>query len=70
MAQVRDIVGEAFTRADQLVAAKEAVYTQIAANRRFLRDLDTQGLLSEEQSARVQELYPPKQRSNGDEPEE
>lgn len=57
-----DIVSVAFQRADQLKAAKEKVYEQIAANRRFLRDLDTQGLLTDEQSDRVLELYPPKRK--------
>ena len=59
-----DIVGMALQRAVELRTAKEAVYEQIAANRRFLRDLSIQGLLTEEQSAWVQEHYPPKQKGS------
>lgn len=64
--QSPDIVGLAFERADQLNVALDKVYEQRAANRRFLRDLDTQGLLSDEQSARVHELYPPKRRGGSE----
>lgn len=55
-----DIVTVAFQRADQLQVAKEKLYEQIAANRRFLRDLAIQGLLTDAQSNKVLELYPPK----------
>lgn len=65
--EATDIVGRAFQRAEQLRSAKEKVYEQIAANRRFLRDLSTQGLLTPEQDAAVLELYPPKSRGDSDE---
>lgn len=65
-----DIVAKAFERADKLSAAKQTLYEQLAANRRFLRDLDLQELLTPEQSTRVQELYPPKRRGNNEETEE
>jgi len=58
----QDLISLVFQRATQLKEAKEGLYEQLAANRRMLRDLAAQGLLSDEQQAQVIELYPPKQR--------
>jgi len=58
----QDLISLVFQRASQLREAKEGLYEQLAANRRMLRDLAAQGLLSDEQQAQVLKLYPPKQR--------
>lgn len=39
-----------------------AILSQRAANRRSLKDLDLQGLLSEEEAVAMEELYPPRER--------
>jgi hypothetical protein len=50
-------------RAVSLKADKDALYEKIAANRRSLRDLATQGVLSDAEVTWVGEFYPVKQRS-------
>jgi hypothetical protein len=51
----------------ELKEAKASVLDQIAANRRSLRDLATQGLIDEDQYVLVLELYPERE---GKTPEE
>jgi hypothetical protein len=63
----QDLISLVFNRATALKEAKEGLYEQLAANRRMLRDLAAQGLLSDEQQAQVIELYPPKQRKVAEE---
>jgi hypothetical protein len=47
-----------FDQADELREEKVAVMEKQAANREILRNLDASGLLSEDESARLDEVYP------------
>lgn len=47
-----------FDQADELREEKVGVMEKQAANREILRNLDASGLLSEDESARLEEVYP------------
>lgn len=51
-----------FDKGHQLQEEYSTILTQRAANRRSLRDLEEQGMLSEEESDLLFELYPPKKK--------
>lgn len=60
-------VSDLFKRADELQEDKREVLEGIGANRETLRNLDKQGFLSDEESAKLRKLYPPvsRQRNGG-----
>lgn len=47
-----------FDQADELREQKVEVMEKQAANREILRHLDASGLLTEDESARLEEVYP------------
>lgn len=51
-------VEDLFAHADNLEKQKREVLTQIGANRDVLRNLSDAGLLTADQKARVDKLYP------------
>lgn len=65
-----NVVEDLFDKAHALSEAKEKLFEQRVAVRESLRNLDTAGILNEDQSAELAELYPPRRRGeNGDEDE-
>ena len=59
-----------FDEADSLAAERLGTLEKQKANREILRHLDTMGMLSEEESARLEEYYPIRTRSTGESAEE
>lgn len=55
-----DLVTRLLRKARELAAERQAVYKDQESNRRLLRDLASQGVLSPAQVAEVAKLYPPR----------
>lgn len=51
-------------RAQDLADERDAVSVRIVSNRSLLRDMRTDGLLSDEQAAAIEEFYPTRTRNN------
>lgn len=58
-------VSDLFTKAEELIEERQATLEAQAANREILRNLDKSGMLSEEESARLEEIYPVRTRERG-----
>lgn len=63
------LVSTLVQRAYEFRGEKEGLFKRIQANRRSLRDLDSQGVLSGEESDWLRKFYPPRS-MNGDSEEE
>lgn len=59
-----------FDEADSLAAERLSTLEKQKANREVLRHLDTMGMLSEDESARLEEYYPIRTRATGEQAEE
>jgi hypothetical protein len=64
-----NVVSDLLDKAYSLREAKDVLFSQRVAVRESLRNLDTAGILSAEQSAELTELFPPRQRGTADEDE-
>lgn len=60
-----------FSKAEELRDSKYALFAQIDANRKLLRNLSESGMLTAAERRKVEEIYPPRQRGeNGDNDDE
>lgn len=59
-------VEDLFNRAEELANERAATLEAQAANREVLRNLDKSGMLSEDESARLEEYYPVRTRTRGE----
>lgn len=67
MAPTKTLQEQMIDRGHELREEKAALLAQIAANRRSLRDLGVQGLLTEDELVLVNEMYPEHERKSLDE---
>lgn len=51
-------VSDLFDKANELIEEREGTLTAQRANREVLRNLDLSGMLTKEQSAELEEIYP------------
>jgi hypothetical protein len=63
-------VNDLFAKGDELAEERAGTLEAQAANREILRNLDRSGMLSEEESARLEEMYPVRTRERAVEDEE
>lgn len=66
MAGATDVIKDLFQKADDLHTEKELLLKDIGHNREALRTLKNAGALSAEQAKKVDDLYPPRTRANGE----
>lgn len=65
-----NVVADLLDKAYALREAKDILFAQRVAVRESLRNLDTAGILTDEQSAELSELFPPRARGEKDEDEQ